>query len=94
MIIFKGDSQVVVEALKGERGVRGDFVNITTDTRCLLDFFTNWQVQHVRRTENVAAHRLARMGVIQNVTKVWFDSFSNSVSGVVCQDLVSFFVLV
>jgi len=50
-------------------------------------------VQHVRRTWNVAAHRLARIGVIQNVTKVWFDSFPNSVLDVVCQDLVSLNVM-
>jgi hypothetical protein len=93
MVIFEGDSQVVVQVLKGERGVRGDFVDIMADTRVLLDFFTNWRVQHVRRTGNVAAHRFARMGVSQNVTKVWFDGCPNSVSDVVCQDLVSLNVM-
>jgi hypothetical protein len=89
-VILEGDAQGVVKALTGVEDIFGNIDCILADTRLLLDSIPQWQVKFVRRTGNVATHKLARMAVKQNASKVWFESFSSSISEAVCKNIVSY----
>jgi ribonuclease HI len=89
-VILEGDAQGVVKALTVADVIPKNIDCILADTRLLLDSISQWQVLFIRRTGNVAAHRLARMALQQNVSQVWFESFSSFISEVVCKDIVSY----
>ena len=59
----------------GEQGSRHG--HIIDDTKMLLTSFTDWQANHVRRTLNTAAHRLAKVASKVVTDKVWRDVVRN-----------------
>jgi hypothetical protein len=68
----------VVLALCKDGICRGSYGNVLNNAKFLLTYVPDWRVKHVRRTANMAAHRLAKMVLVQGENRVWRDDYPSS----------------
>ena len=66
------DSQRVVRMLTSHQKELSSAGPWIQEIKSLLNSFSDFKVTWVRRSANVAAHRLARVGVGDELCKVWF----------------------
>jgi hypothetical protein len=64
-VVLEGDALEVVQAISRKSADAGYLDNLIGETHYLLSFFDRWAVSHVRRTGNMAAHKLAKLAVLQ-----------------------------
>jgi hypothetical protein len=80
MHILEGDAREVVQHY-GKYGIcRGSYGQVLNNAKSLLSRVPSWRVQHVRRTANSTAHRLARMAMVSGENRVWREEYPLSVS--------------
>lgn len=72
-IIFKGDSSLVLVAMKGQDEDYSLLGPIINDLHYLLQSFPQLLLNHVQLGSNLAAHRLARVGIGSNQQLLWFE---------------------
>jgi hypothetical protein len=60
VILVEGDSMEIINALRSGDVYRGTYVALVEDAKMLLNSSCRWELQHVRRTGNEAAHFLAK----------------------------------
>nr|XP_040251750.1 uncharacterized protein LOC120968821 [Aegilops tauschii subsp. strangulata] len=84
------DSQALVQMLKQPTknlGVTGPWVE---DLKLLLHSFQGFKVSWVRRSANVAAHKFAKVGVGDELCKVWLEAPPDFVLDVISDDIPNF----
>lgn len=59
-IVLEGDAREVVLGLGSSEACGGSLASVFMDCRLLLESFSSWSVNHVRRDGNKAAHKLAK----------------------------------
>jgi ribonuclease HI len=74
-VVLEGDACEVVQYLRTDGICRGTYGQIINDAKFLLSHVPEWRVQHVRRTANTAAHRIARLAVVHGENRIWRDEF-------------------
>jgi hypothetical protein len=85
-IILEGDAQEVVLALCKDGICRGSYGNVLNDAKFLLTHVPEWRVKHVRRSANMAAHRLAKMALVLGENRIWRDDYPSSMREIVIAD--------
>jgi ribonuclease HI len=70
-IILKGDSLEVVQEVRREERSWSNFGNLIEETKKMLHICHSWKIQHVRRTANETAHKVAKMAVSLNICQLW-----------------------
>jgi ribonuclease HI len=70
-IIMEGDALQIVQALRSTGGGRYSYGLIIEDMHQLLQRFSEFSVQHVRREANRAAHKLAKLALSLGEDKIW-----------------------
>ena len=74
-LIVKGDSEVIINAIKSDIMFHSKFGHILQDIIYLSSLFTFGFFCHVKRQGNCMAHRLARKA-ISNPFRIWMESVS------------------
>jgi hypothetical protein len=64
-IMLEGDSLEVVQALKKNGSCWSSYGQVVNEMKMLLEHFQVWEVNHVRRVANNAAHCLAKLALVQ-----------------------------
>jgi hypothetical protein len=85
-LILEGDALEIVPMLKkeGDCGmIYGQLVNATKES---LKRWQGWEIQHVSRSANSAAHHLAKLALEQNGNKEWTDGFPEKILDIVCAE--------
>jgi hypothetical protein len=82
-VIFKGDSQVVVAALKTEHLSCCSYGHIVEDTRELFNKFHDLEIRHVRRLANQAARVMAKVALVYKFSYEWLGVCSQQILDVV-----------
>jgi ribonuclease HI len=59
-VILEGDSLEVVNAIKEDQNSRRRYGHILDDIKIVLSSLRSWEVMHVKRDANMAAHRLTK----------------------------------
>lgn len=72
-VIFEGDSTMVLAAMKDQGEDCSSFGPVINDVRFFLRGLAHSRVTHIKREGNLAAHRLARMGIGSSQEFVWFE---------------------
>ena len=84
------DSQALVQMIKSpERNLaaNGPWVE---ELKAMLRTFQDFRVSWVRRSANVAAHKLAKVGVGEELCKVWLESPPDCVLDVIADEMPDF----
>ena len=82
-IIVEGDAQTIINAINTDGKHESRYRHIIEDIKILLLSFTEWQAQHVRRSENSIAHRLAKMATRNVIDKIWRDVAPDCISDII-----------
>ena len=69
-IIIESDSLSVVQSTFSKE-VRGEISHIVQGILSFLDWFSSWQVRHLKRDYNRVAHELARFARCNDISQVW-----------------------
>lgn len=86
--ILAGDCLEVVQAVKTEESSLARYGPILEDTKELLKVCNYWDICHVRRTSNEAAHRLAKLAVSQNLNKLWIQTVPPCIEEIVMAETI------
>jgi hypothetical protein len=62
---------------------------VLLDCQLLLESFSSWSVNHVRRDGNKTAHKLAKLAVSHSGHHVWVDVWSKEIWSIVCTNFGS-----
>jgi ribonuclease HI len=87
MVILEGDSLQVVTTIQGTGPNWSSYGHIVADIRIVLHELRSWQICHSKRTNNYAAHGLAKEAVLNVMNKVWMEEISNCICDVVSSEL-------
>jgi hypothetical protein len=90
-LFWKGDSLIVVNAINGVWLNWSFLENIILDIQTLLNEFLYWKVCYTPRGTNIAAHSLAKEGVIQGSNRIWLGCIPDCIKSIVlseCSSLV------
>jgi ribonuclease HI len=85
-LVLEGDALEIVQMLKkdGECGtIYGQLVNAAKES---LRRWQGWEIQHVSRSANNAAHHLAKLALEQNGNREWTDGFPSRILDIVCAE--------
>jgi ribonuclease HI len=80
---MEGDSLEVVQALSREDFTWGRYGPLINDAKLLLQHVQKWEVSHVRRTANEAAHTLAKLALTMSEERLWTEDFPSCVRNIV-----------
>jgi hypothetical protein len=58
------------------------------DTRVALQAFLQWNCVHVKRTANMADHRLAKLATIDIIDRLWNSRVPDCISNVILMEQV------
>ena len=83
-VILEGDSKNVVLALSETEANLSRYGQIIEDAKVVLCGFRNWEVRHVYRQANMAAHGLAKEAAAHDSERVWLEEVPNCI----CQTVV------
>ena len=72
-VVVEGDSQLVMEALKGNVVPALAIQKIVEGSRWCLSHFKTWRAEQVRRNINGAAHSLARNALFVDDCNIWVE---------------------
>ena len=89
-VILEGDSMEVVQALGNDEVSWGRYSTVINDAKLLLRNVSRWNVCHVRRTVNMAAHKLAKLALSLGEERVWKEDHPMCVRQIVCEDIMSY----
>jgi ribonuclease HI len=78
-ILLEGDSLVIVKVLKEQVDSWSRYGHITTDIQWVLRRFRRWDVGHVKRRANEAAHMLAKEALLHEDDRVWLEEVPHSI---------------
>ena len=70
-IIFEGDNQVFIQAIKREVHIPWEIQMVVEDTKIFLSFYRQVYIQHIFREENRAADWLAKFGLSISSSILW-----------------------
>jgi hypothetical protein len=85
-VVLEGDALEVVQAISRKSADAGYLDNIIGETLYILSYFDRWEVSHVRRTGNMAAHKVAKLALLQQRNHVWLGSFPPCLSSIVLSE--------
>lgn len=74
-VMFEGDSLIVVNALLKDEDCWSLYGQVLNDARAKLNGLGEWEILHVRRVANVAAHNLARLALTMDEDRLWREGF-------------------
>ncbi|XP_041009441.1 uncharacterized protein LOC121253501 [Juglans microcarpa x Juglans regia] len=84
-VLFKGDVQVIVNAVnKGEEDF-SSYGSVVEDAKKLLKAIENWSVNFVYREANEAAHVLAHEALFLHPDIVWIEEIPNCIRSIICK---------
>lgn len=72
-IVVEGDSQLVMNALKGSTIPTLPIQKIAEGSKWCLGNFNSWRIAHIRRNNNVATHLLARNALFVSDCVIWVE---------------------
>lgn len=82
-ICLEGDAKLVVDAVNSGEANWSRIGHLMEDLKMLLCTFTQWEVRHVRRQANFAAHSLAKMAAHSGLDWTWLKEISNCISDII-----------
>jgi ribonuclease HI len=85
-LILEGDAATVIHAVNQVELCRGEYGQLINGAKQLLNQGCQWQVRHVRRVANGAAHQLAKMGLQSQERHFWVNNFSLCMRDIVLAD--------
>jgi hypothetical protein len=88
-IVLEGDAKEIVLGLGNPAGCSGRLHSVLPECRYLLESFSSWSVNHVRRDGNKAAHKLAKLAVSHYGNHVWVNVCPKEIWTIICNDFVS-----
>jgi hypothetical protein len=87
-MVFEGDALNVIKALQQSQPCWSPWGQLLDVTRSRLNAFLQFQLQHVRREANHAAHYLAKLAVKQLCDCVWLGECPPPISDVILAEQV------
>jgi ribonuclease HI len=91
-IILEGDSKQIVDAITGKGSHWCKYGHIIGDIYEVMKGFRKWEVRHVKRDANEAAHVLAKTATRENGEKIWLEDVPSFILDVVNQEQIAFSV--
>ncbi|XP_035547284.1 uncharacterized protein LOC118348864 [Juglans regia] len=82
-VIFEGDAQVIVKAVNNASEDFSVYGSLTEGIKHLLKGRTNWTVQYTHRSNNAAAHTLAKESLHSQTELVWIEDIPDSIQRIV-----------
>jgi hypothetical protein len=86
-LLLEGDALQIVQALISDTGGWAPYDVITMDAKQKLQNFQEFDVMHVPREANCAAHCLAKLALTLGENRTWRDNFPACMHNVVTADL-------
>jgi ribonuclease HI len=87
-ILLEGDALEIVNALLLDDPSWSRYGHLIDDTKLLLQRFCSWEVQHVKRGANMAAHSLAKGALRQSLEQIWLEDSPVFIHDIVCAEKV------
>jgi glutamate 5-kinase len=88
-VILEGDSLEVIQALCKEECLWGHYGTLINEAKLLLQNVHQWSAYYVKRTGNVAVHRLAKLALSLNEESLWREDYPLCVRQTVIDDVIS-----
>jgi ribonuclease HI len=88
-IVLEGDVKEIVLGLGNPAGCSARLHSVLLECRSLLESFSSWSINHVRRDGNKAAHKLAKLVVSLYGNHVWVNVCPKEIWTIICNDSVS-----
>jgi ribonuclease HI len=85
-VVLEGDAKQIVDAVNANSASWSRFGHLIDDTRRILESFSQWKCQFVRREANEAAHRLAKAATIDVNDRIWRDAPPSCISDIVLME--------
>ena len=82
-VIMEGDSLITVNAIRGESHKWSYYGHIIEDIKVVLSNFHRWEVGHIRREGNAAAHHLAKWAIGAKNEQIWVEETPRCIEDVV-----------
>ena len=82
-IILEGDSKQVVSAISSREQTRCKFGHIVGDILEVLKTFRRWDIRHIKRTANGAAHGLAKDAIKDLGDRMWLEVIPSPIYDIV-----------
>jgi hypothetical protein len=80
---MEGDAKNVVDALNSLEANWSKVGHIIADAQILLHKFMYYEIKHVSREANYAAHNLAKLAACSGYERQWRDESLNCISGII-----------
>ena len=88
-IVVEGDTQLVIQALKGVDAPATPILKIVEGTRNYLQMFCSWKAVHTNRRNNTAAHLLARESKNVNDCVIWVEDSPPYIENQILNDVIA-----
>jgi ribonuclease HI len=85
-IILEGDALQIVAAVQTDSQHWSRFGHIVDGIKLGLSQLRSWQINHVKRDANSAAHVLAREAIKNVIDRVWVEETPNCIYGIVLRE--------
>jgi hypothetical protein len=85
----EGHSLQVVKALNHKEVVWTMYGQIVKDIKMVLRNCEYWEIRHIKRDGNRAAHLLIKMSACLDSNRVWFNCFPDCIKDIVTSELLS-----
>jgi ribonuclease HI len=91
-ILLEGDSLQVVNMIleQGENWCR--YGPVVADIHLILGSFRRWEIVHAKRTQNHAAHGLAKEATREVMDKVWIEEIPLCIYDIILSEQFALFV--
>jgi ribonuclease HI len=76
-LLIEGDSQVIISATQKQDVSNCRFGHLVDDIGAVMSSFPRWQIRHVGRDFNRAAHGLAKVALKNVMDRKWDHSIPN-----------------
>lgn len=88
-VVIKGDASMVMFALVNPDQSSSSIKKLVESSRTGLKAFKKWEINHVRRYCNIAAHLLARNACNVDDCIVWVEDTPPLITDQICKDVLS-----